>query len=114
MRADSDVDIGIIPQDPDVSLGIELDLQVRLETACARPVDLVRLDLASTLLRWEAARTAVLLMTDAPREFTRFIASAALDHAELMTTLGDAAERFRRRLADGHGSSPTDSESARR
>lgn len=100
LRPDSDVDIGIILRDPELPLAAELDLQARLEHACGRQVDLVRLDRASTLLRWEAGRHAVLLVADPPHEFPRFVASAALEHADLMIVLGPAAERFRQRLLD--------------
>lgn len=100
VHPDSDVDIGIIPRDPELPLAAELDLQARLEHACGRQVDLVRLDRASTLLRWEAGRHAVLLVADPPHEFPRFVASAALEHADLMIVLGPAAERFRQRLLD--------------
>jgi predicted nucleotidyltransferase len=99
LRADSDVDVGIVPRQTDLPLAAELDLQARLERVCGRPVDLVRLDRASTLLRWEAARTGTLVLADPPGEFARFVASAALEHAELMPTLTVAAERFRQRLA---------------
>ena len=105
LRADSDVDIGIVPCDPELSLGEELELQARLEAVCGRSVDLVRLDRASTLLRWEAARSGVPIVTEAPHTFSRFQAEAAIEHADLMEVLGPAAERFRRRLAStGEGS----------
>lgn len=100
LRGDSDIDVGIIPRDPDLPLVTELDLQVRLERACGREVDLVRLDLASTLLKWEAARAAVLVLADPPHEFPRFVATAAIDHADLMTALVPEAARFRQRLAE--------------
>jgi predicted nucleotidyltransferase len=101
LRPQSDIDVGIVPRDPNLSLTAELKLQVRLERTCGRPVDLVRLDRASTLLRWEAARTGVLLVAESPHEFPRFVARAALEHADLMTVLAPAAERFRARLAAG-------------
>jgi predicted nucleotidyltransferase len=56
-RPDSDVDVGILPNDPDLPLHAELDLQARLERACGRSVDLVRLDRVSSLLKWEVARS---------------------------------------------------------
>lgn len=98
LRAHSDVDVGIVPRDPDLPLSAELDLQTRLERACRRPVDLVRLDRASTLLRWEAARTALPVVATPSRAFAQFLESAALEHADLLTALGPAAERFRQRL----------------
>lgn len=100
LRADSDVDIGIVPCDADLPLATELELQVRLEQACGSPVDLVRLDRASTLLRWEAARGAVVVVANPPHEFPRFIAAAAIEHADLMTALAPVAERFRLRLLE--------------
>ena len=42
--------------------------------------DLVRLDRASALLRWEAAK-AHLLLTGEPAALARFVPCAALDHA---------------------------------
>ena len=46
----SDVDVGIVPSNPDLSLRDELDLAARLSRVCHREVDLVRLDRASTLV----------------------------------------------------------------
>lgn len=109
LHAESDVDVGIIPRDAGLPWDEESDLQVRLTRACGRAVDLVRLDRASTLLRWEAARTAVRLLAEPLSEHPRFIAVAAIEHADLMTSLGPAAERFRQRLAAraGAGGSAT-------
>lgn len=99
LHAKSDVDIGIIPYDPELPLSAELMLQARLEAVCRRSVDLVRLDRASTLLKWEAARSGVAIVAEGPRTVSRFVAEAALEHADLMTLLAPAAERFRQRLA---------------
>jgi uncharacterized protein YutE (UPF0331/DUF86 family)/predicted nucleotidyltransferase len=103
LHAGSDVDLGIVPRDPDLPLSTELTLQAKLEAACGRSVDLVRLDCVSTLLRWEAAKAGVAIVIDDPHTFSRFVADAALDHADLMTTLAPAAERFRQRV----GARPT-------
>ncbi len=102
-RADSDVDVGIIPADADVSLADELRLQAALSAACGAEVDLVRLDRASTLLRWQAARDGVAIVAHPPVEFSRFRARAAADHAELRIVRDPAAEQFRRRLAEAGG-----------
>jgi hypothetical protein len=56
----------------------------------------------------------VLIMATAPHELPRFTAAAGIEHVELMTTLGPAAERFRRRLAEADGPLPGDSGSATR
>ena len=47
---DSDVDIAFVPVDPAISLADELALAARLERAAGRPVDLVRLDMATNAL----------------------------------------------------------------
>ena len=100
LRPDSDVDVGIVPSDPELPLAAELDLQARLERACANPVDLIRLERASPLLRWEAARCAVPVVANPPQEFPRFLARAAIEHAEFMETYAPAAERYRQRLIE--------------
>ena len=54
LRPDSDIDIGILPS-PDRVLGFdeELALAAELDKMLGGEVDLVRLDTASTLLRFE-------------------------------------------------------------
>jgi predicted nucleotidyltransferase len=99
-RPDSDVDVGILPCDPDLPLHAELELQARLEVACGRPVDLVRLDRASTLLKWEVARRGVLIFGRSRLEYVRFVASAALEYAELSPNLSRAGALFRQRLIE--------------
>jgi len=98
MHPESDLDIGIVPVDPDLPLRAELELQASLERACGRPVDLIRLDRASTLLRWEAARRGVPLVARSRHELIRFVAGAALKHADLAAALSHAEELFRSRL----------------
>jgi predicted nucleotidyltransferase len=107
LRPDSDLDVGIVPTAAELSLAAELDLQARLERACARPVDLVRLDRASTLLRWEAARGAVLVVAHPPQEFPRFLARAGAEHAEFIEVYAPAAERYCRRLTETLGAGPS-------
>jgi predicted nucleotidyltransferase len=104
---ESDLDVGIVPCDPDLPLIAELDLQVGLEHESGRRVDLVRLDRASTLLRWEAARHGIVILAEPPREHARFVADAALEHAEFALVFGPAAERFRQRLLEPLPTSPT-------
>ena len=98
LRADSDVDIGIVPRDPSMSLSEELGLQASLERSVRRSVDLVRLDRASILLCWRVAKEGVLLFAAPPNEWPRFVARAGLDHAEFAPLYARAAEGFRRRL----------------
>jgi predicted nucleotidyltransferase len=97
-RPDSDVDVGILPDDTDLPLHAELDLQSALERACGRPVDLVRLDRASTLLKWEAARHGVPILTRSHADHVGFVVGAALEYADLWPALSRAATVFRERL----------------
>jgi uncharacterized protein len=98
LRPDSDVDIGIVPSH-DLSLSEELEFQAVLERAVGRDVDLVRLDRASTLLRWEVARTGILLHEPTRGAAAQFLAAAGIEHADLAPLLADAGRRLRRRLA---------------
>lgn len=98
-RPDSDLDVAILPADSALALNAELDLQAALERACGRAVDLVRLDHASTLLRFRAAREGVLLSAEPAAEHSRFLAAAAAEHADFAPAFAVASERFRRALA---------------
>ena len=101
MRTDSDVDVGFVPTTTAMTLREELDLQAELGKACGRVVDLVRLDTATTLLRWRAAREGVLIRAHPPTAWSRFRARAAIEHADFGPALERGAERIRRRLATG-------------
>jgi predicted nucleotidyltransferase len=99
----SDIDVGIVPRDQELGLTAELELQARLERACGRPVDLVRLDRASTALRWQAVIASVPLFEISPGESSRFAAAAALEHADLITRLiRSVAVRSRSAGRTGH------------
>jgi predicted nucleotidyltransferase len=100
-RADSDVDIAILPSDPDLTLTAELDLQRVLTAACGRPVDLIRLDRASSLLRWQVARDGRLLFQAGPFEAARFVAEAASEYLDFQPDFDRASALFQKRLADG-------------
>ena len=100
-RSDSDVDVGVIPVDPALPLRSELELQARLEQACGRAVQVVRLDLASTLLKWKAVNEGRVLVSDPPHAWSRFVAASASEFAELAPQLHEAEERFRLRVAGG-------------
>lgn len=98
-RPDSDVDVAILPRDPSMTLAVELDLQAELSRAAGCAVDLVRLDHASTTLRFQIARDGLPLYAETPSELSRFRARAGIEHAELNVVRTRAEERFRRRLA---------------
>jgi predicted nucleotidyltransferase len=99
LTALSDVDVGIVPNDPDLELAVELDLQARLALACRRNVDLVRLDHATTLVRWQVAKDGRLLYAQPHYEWVRFVARAASDYGDFAPALAGAAARYRQRLA---------------
>ena len=101
LRADSDLDVGFFPLDATMTLAEELALQAALEKAAGRTVDLVRLDRASTLLRWRVAREGVPLLTLAPRDWPRFVAQAGIEHGDFAPLYARTAERLRRRIASG-------------
>jgi predicted nucleotidyltransferase len=94
-RPDSDVDVGFLPLDAEMSLGDELALQARLERVAGRHVDLVRLDRADSVLRWRAARDGIVLVSRAPGDAARLLAEIALEHADLAPLVEQGAERWR-------------------
>lgn len=106
LRPDSDIDVAVLPADPALTLADELALQARLSKASQREVDLVRLDRASSLLRWRIAREGVGLWAHPPFELPRFRAAAAIEHADMLPQLQHAQELVRRRLAAGDESTP--------
>lgn len=99
-RIESDLDVAWLPVDPEVSLGDELQLQVELTRATGLEVDLVRVDRASTLCRFEVARDGR-LVHGARDSFVRFCAEAAAEYMDYEPAMRAAGERFRRRLAAG-------------
>jgi len=101
MHATSDVDVGILPVDLGLPLRAELELQGRLEGACERPVDLVRLDHASTLLKWNIIRTGIPVAARSRPDVVRFVAASAAEYADIAPAVHRAEETFRRRLAAG-------------
>lgn len=107
MRQDSDIDIAIIPHDPSMTLADELTLQTELVRTAGRSVDLVRLDRAPTMVRWQVARHGRSLYQGAPFEASRFVAAATAEYLDFAPAFKRAAERFRKRLASGaRGFSP--------
>lgn len=93
-RADSDVDIAVVPARDPGTLDEELALQARLERAVGASVDLVRLDTATTLLRWQVARDGVLVWARDPRAESRFRAEAAIEWDEFRDRFEDGLRRY--------------------
>lgn len=75
-RSGSDLDIGVLVE-PDSDARPALD--VVLLRATGQPVDLVRLDTAPPLLRFEIARDGVVLVERVPHAWTDFRARAMTD-----------------------------------
>jgi predicted nucleotidyltransferase len=75
-RPDSDLDVGVSLTRADVDLSA---LTVALERATGRVVDLVALDTAPPLLRFEVARQGVLLVEREPHAWAEFRARAMID-----------------------------------
>jgi predicted nucleotidyltransferase len=102
-RIDSDIDIGIVPKDPELPLNEELTLQTELSRVSGRQVDLVRLDHASTLLRWQVVRYGRALVEAEPFAAARFTADAVAEYLDFAPAFERAAENFRRVLTAGRG-----------
>lgn len=98
-RPDSDVDIAILPVEPDLSLRDEGLLVTSLERATGAPVDLVRLDRAAPALRWRIARDGIVLLSLPAHAAPRFLARAGIEHDELRDLEIEAMRRYRARLA---------------
>jgi predicted nucleotidyltransferase len=102
-RIDSDIDIGIVPKDPELPLNEELTLQTELGRVSGRQVDLVRLDRASTLLRWQVVRYGRALVEAEPFAAARFTADTVAEYLDFAPAFERAAENFRRVLTAGRG-----------
>lgn len=98
----SDLDVGVL-----FEAGQEnaVALEVALARATRRRVDLVRLDVAPPLLRFEIARDGCVLLERTPHAWTDFRARAMTDWWDWAPTarlLNQAAvERLRATVADG-------------
>jgi len=104
-RSDSDIDIGIVPEDPELSLTEELTLQTELCRVSGREVDLVRLDRASSLMRWQVVRYGRALVEAQPFAAARFTAETVAEYLDFAPAFERAAENFRRFLTAGLGTS---------
>ena len=102
LRPDSDIDIGILPLPHlAISFNEELALATELERLLGREVDLVRLDTASTLLRFEASQGRRLYEARVGA-FADFVARALVEHEDLRPILLRCAAGMFRRLKANH------------
>jgi predicted nucleotidyltransferase len=99
-RPDSDVDVAILTCEFDPDDSFEVTLSRELTLAARTEVDLIRLENASTVLKWQIATGGVLLVEKSPHEFARFRARAASEYIEYAPALAYYGEVFRRRLIE--------------
>lgn len=100
-HAGSDLDVAILPVDPSLSLAAEGALCARLERACGRSVDVVRIDGATDALRWRIARDGVVLVEARRGDGARWKAQVAIEHADFEPVHTAGLERYRAALARG-------------
>ena len=99
-RPDSDVDVAILIRWSDPAEPLEPTLSRNLTLAAGAEVDLIRIERASTLLKWQIATKGVLLVQQSPDEFPRFRARAASEYIDYAPALAHYGETFRRRLIE--------------
>jgi len=96
-RANSDVDIAIVPRDGTFQFNDELRISSQLSKRLRLKIDLIRGDQASALHRFAIARDGVLLQADSPAEWSRFRGQAASEHAEIAEIIERTTNLFRQR-----------------
>jgi uncharacterized protein len=101
LRRDSDVDIAILAAEAGRDGADELTLFQALSHTTTSDIDVVPLDTASTLLKWQVATKGIPLLQARPGEFGRFQARAASEYLDYAPALAHYGELFRRRLARG-------------
>ena len=99
-RSDSDIDVAILASESELDDRDELALVRQLTLTVKREVDLVRLENASTILKWQVATKGVPLVEGIPGEFARFQARAASEYIEYAPAHTYHGEVFRRRLME--------------
>jgi predicted nucleotidyltransferase len=101
-----DVDIAVAFAQP-LSLLQQCTLCAQLEQIVGREIDLVDLDGASTLLRWEVVRTGIVLAARDRRDLVDFRARVPLEYFDLQPYLEREADGLRRALEKSRWSAPT-------
>lgn len=104
-RPKSDVDLGVLldPYSPELRFQVEAELG----RAAGRPVDVILLDDAPPLLRFEIAREGILLFQREDHRWTDFKARAMVDWWDWAPThrmiAAGVVRRLRERIANGQG-----------
>ena len=102
--SDSDIDIGVSMEG---GADLPLALSVALERAVGRPVDLVWLDGAPPLLRFEIARDGLVLVEREPYAWAEFRAHAMIDWWDWAPTARMMHEVMAARLREEVGRGPS-------
>lgn len=95
----SDVDVGLLPSDPELPLAPELELARRLSLAVDAEVDLVRLDRDDPFLGFEVARTGRLAVEAAPGLFAAYRADAVSRWFDFEETIAPHRKAYLERLS---------------
>ena len=103
-RSNSDIDIGVSMEG---KADRPLTLRVTLERAAGRPVDLVWLDRAAPLLRFEIARDGLVLIEREARAWAEFRAHAMIDWWDWAPTARVMHEVMAARLREEAGRGPS-------
>jgi len=104
-RPKSDVDLGVLldPYSPELRFQVEAELG----RAAGRPVDVILLDDAPPLLRFEIAREGILLFEREDHRWTDFKTRAMVDWWDWAPThrmiAAGVVRRLRERIANGQG-----------
>ncbi|MGB8296343.1 MAG: hypothetical protein WCG85_13030 [Polyangia bacterium] len=101
-----DVDVAVAFAQP-VSLLQQCALSAAVEQIVEREIDLVDLDGASTLLRWEVVRTGIVLAAKDRRDLVDFRARVPLEYFDLQPFLEREADGLRRALEKSRWSAST-------
>ena len=99
-RPDSDVDIAVLGAAHEFDDSAESHLTQALSLATRRNVDLIRLECASTMLKWQIASKGVPLVERTVGEFARFRAGAASEYVEFAPAFSYHGEIFRLKLIE--------------
>jgi predicted nucleotidyltransferase len=106
LNAANDVDIAVVFAHS-VSLLDQCEISARLEEIAGREVDLIDLDDASTLLRWEVVRSGIVLWSKDSRDLADFRARVPIEYFDLQPFLEREAEGLRRVLEPSRWSNST-------
>jgi predicted nucleotidyltransferase len=99
-RPDSDVDIAVLGVAHELDDSAEGPFTRALSMAARRNVDLIRLERASTMLKWQIASKGVPLVERTVGEFARFRAGAASEYLDFAPAFSYHGEIFRRKLIE--------------